>query len=90
MPTFGRNYDEPVHQRIFYTVVNCGDGSYNVEYFLDRSLIDKLSDFDPEYYPSESDGCFDVFGRIEGIHITTAEEVNQRYDESGVERDFYA
>lgn len=42
--------------KIFYTVINNGDGSYGIEYFNDFAAIDLLSEDDPERYPSESDG----------------------------------
>lgn len=77
-----------MRRTIWYRPVNCGDGSYMVEFFDSKEAIELLGEHDPEAY-SDGDGCtpfsFDLVldgihpsYDIEGISITTLEEVKNR------------
>lgn len=66
--------------RVFYTAVDCGDGSCNVEFYESQECIDLLEEHDPECYRGEGGGWFDVES-ISGISITTLDEVKANVEE---------
>lgn len=63
--------------RIYYTAVDQGDGSMNVEFFDDPNSIRLLEEFIPEYYRGEGGSYFDVDSQPINITIETLESVKE-------------
>lgn len=59
--------------RIYYTAMDCGDGSLHVRFFDDQRCIDLLNEHDPAGYPEYSAGHFDC-DNFTGT-VSTLEEV---------------
>lgn len=74
--------------RVYYTSVNCGDGSHHVEFFESQECISFLEEHDPESYSEgEGGGSFEVVedgGHLDlseilpGLPISTLEQVKKR------------
>lgn len=70
------------NMRIYYTGVDCGDGSISVEFFESQECIDLLEEHEPESYRGEGGRWFDVDGSISiTTQITTLKEVKARIAE---------
>lgn len=59
--------------RIYYTAMDCGDGSLHVRFFDDQRCIDLLTEHEPDSYPEYSSCYFDC-DNFTGT-VSTLEEV---------------
>lgn len=59
--------------RIYYTAMDCGDGSLHVRFFDDENCVKLLNEHEPETYPEHSGGHFDC-DNFTGV-VSSMEEV---------------
>jgi hypothetical protein len=61
--------------RIYYTAVDCGDGSLSVNFYDSQEAIDLLEEYDLEGARGEGGSYFDIEGFATGITVETLEDV---------------
>lgn len=68
---------------IYYTAVDCGDGSLSVNFYDSHECIDLLEEYDLEGARGEGGGSFTVDGDIHGLTIETIEDVKEYLTDMG-------